>query len=152
MHDSLFDMAIIYQFRLFALVVICSLISHGCAGMEKSATKPPSSRKSFFSWLGHWPIPQPAKKQAPPIATPVQWSGTIRMVNAKENFVLIEQAARLIEQPGEIYIAIEKGQEKGKLKMTSMKSFPYLIADIVGGDPEVGDKIYLPSPSFQSTH
>jgi len=97
-------------------------------------------------------MPRPAKKQAPPIATPVQWSGTIRMVNAEENFVLIEQAARLVEHPGEIYIAIEKGQEKGKLKMTSMKSYPYLIADIVGGDPEVGDKIYLPSPSLETTH
>jgi len=145
-------MVIISRFRLFAFLLFCCLSVHGCAGLGKSATKPPSAPKSLFSWLGHLPIPKPAQKQSPPIATPIQWSGTIRMVNADEKFVLIEQSAHIPEQPGEIYIAIENGQEKGKLKMTSMKSFPYLIADIVGGDPEVGDKIYLPSPSFPSRH
>ena len=73
------------------------------------------------------------------------------MVNADEKFVLIEQSAHIPEQPGEIYIAIENGRQKGQLKMTSMKSFPYLIADIVAGNPEVGDKIYLPSPSVPSS-
>jgi len=144
-------MAIISRFRLFALALLCCLSAHGCAGMGKPATRAPSSHKSLFTWLGHLLIPKTAKKLKPPIATPVQWSGTIRMVNASENFVLIEQDAHLAEHPGEIYTAVENGQEKGKLKMTSMKSFPYLIADIVGGDPKVGDKIYLPSPSFPAT-
>lgn len=145
-------MTIIFRFRLFALALLYGLGGHGCAGVGTPPKKPPSPHKSFFSVAMHLPIPKFAKKQSPPIATPVSWSGTIRMVNEPENFVLIEQAANTPEQPGGIYIAVGNGHEKGKLKMTSMKSFPYLIADIVAGDPEVGDKIYFPSPLFPPRH
>ena len=134
------------------MALICGFIAHGCVGKGKPVLKPSGKSKSVFSWLGHLPVPKPAKKQKTPIATPVQWSGTIRMVNDSENFVLIEQDAHFPEHPGEIYVAVENGREKGKLKMSSMKSFPYLIADIVAGNPEVGDKIYLPSSSVPSSH
>lgn len=145
-------MTIFSRFPFFALALICGLSSYGCSGMGKPVKNPTGTHKSLFSWLGHFPIPKIAKKPKPPTATPVQWSGTIRMVNTQEHFVLIEQTTHLVENPSEIYVAIENGQEKGMLKMTSMKSFPYLIADIVEGNPEVGDKIYLPSPSFPTGH
>ena len=31
--------------------------------------------------------------------------------------------------------------------MTALKNSPFLIADILSGDPLAGDRVYLPSPT-----
>jgi len=42
---------------------------------------------------------------------------------------------------------IQNGIETGSVRMSSLRNPPFLIADIVSGDPSPGDKIYLPQPS-----
>jgi hypothetical protein len=96
---------------------------------------------SFFSNL------LPNKKPRPPVASPVQWAGEIRMVNIAENFVLVESSSAVTAIPGEKYLAVQNGRETGVLRMTFLRNPPFLIADIVSGDPSPGDKIHLPKPT-----
>ena len=87
------------------------------------------------------------KETTPPVASPVQWAGEIRMVNVAENFVLVESPSANSTIPGEKYTAIRDSQETGVVRMTSLRNPPFLIADIVSGDPSPGDKIHLPRPT-----
>jgi len=96
---------------------------------------------SFFSNL------LPSKKTRPTVALPVQWAGEIRMVNVAENFVLLESTPAVATVPGEKYTAIRDSRETGVVRMTSLRNPPFLIADIVSGDPSPGDKIHLPRPT-----
>ncbi len=89
----------------------------------------------------------PKKSPKPPAAAPVQWAGEIRMVNVAENFVLVESRAAASTVPGEKYTAIRDRRETGVLRMTALRNPPFLIADIVSGNPSPGDKIHL----FHST-
>jgi len=100
-----------------------------------------SGMGSFFSQL------LPRKTPPPPAATPVQWAGEIRMVNIAENFVLIESLSAVAAIPGEKYLTIRDTQETGAVRMTSLRNPPFLIADIISGDPSPGDKIHLPRPT-----
>ena len=79
---------------------------------------------------------------------PVDWAGTIRMVNTAENFVLIESESASPVIPGERYLSVQDGRETGTLLMTALKAHPFLIADIVSGQPSTGDKIYIPRPGW----
>lgn len=111
-------------------------------------TPPPKPPKPFFllSWMGKVSGLIP-KKGKPPAATTPQWAGSIRMVNTAEQFVLIESGAIAAAVPGETYLAVGSGSETATLRMTNLKNPPFLIADIVSGNPSPGDKIYLPGPA-----
>lgn len=87
------------------------------------------------------------KKAKPPAAVTPPWAGEIRMVNSAERFVLVESGSSASAIPGETYIAIGKNTETATLRMTALKNPPFLIADILTGDPSAGDKIYLPKPT-----
>jgi len=100
------------------------------------------------SWLGGLGKFLPKKKPRPPAATPVNWAGTIQLVNTAENFVLIESESATPVIPGEKYLSVQDGRESGTLRMTSLKAHPFLIADIESGNPSTGDKIYLPRPAW----
>ena len=100
-----------------------------------------SGMGSFFFQL------LPRKTPTPPAATPVQWAGEIRMVNIAENFVLIESLSAVAAIPGEKYLTIRDTLETGSVRMTPLRNPPFLIADIISGDPSPGDKIHLPRPT-----
>jgi hypothetical protein len=122
-----------------ALVFLLGACTHS------SGSKPSAPRTSWLSDLGKF---FPKKKPSPPAATPVNWAGTIRMVNTAENFVLIESESATPVVPGEKYLSVQNGRESGTLLMTSLKAHPFLIADIVAGNPSTGDKIYIPRPAW----
>lgn len=112
-----------------------------CACTSPKEKKPPSPP---LSWLPDFEKILPKKKPKPPAAMPVDWAGTIRMVNRNENFALVETQSATACVVGEKYISVQSGTESGILLITSLKAHPFLIADIVEGDPSDGDKIYLP--------
>ena len=104
--------------------------------MEKKAPAP------WLSWLKF------SKKAPPhPSATPIHWTGVIRLVNEEERFVLIQSQSSSAVTPGEKYLCIRDTTETGVLRMTALKNSPFLIADILSGDPLAGDRVYLPSPT-----
>lgn len=111
-------------------------------GPAPSGRKPPlAGIGAFFSQL------LPRTSPSAPAASPVNWAGVIRMVNIAENFVLVESNSPAAKIAGEKYLVIQNGIETGAVRMTSLRNPPFLIADIVSGDPSPGDKIYLPQPS-----
>jgi hypothetical protein len=133
---------------LIVLVLLPSLPS--CAGkkekLARAAAMPAQKvpKPSFLQQcLGK--IPNPFhKKQKPPTALLPQWTGVIRMVNSAEHFVLIETNAISTAVPGETYLSVAKGLETASLRMTALRNPPFLIADIISGDPSPGEKIYRP--------
>ena len=81
------------------------------------------------------------------MALPIQWAGTIRMVNVAEKFVLIESNPAIPAVPGEKYLSVQGGRETGALLVSSLKAPPFLIAEILSGEPSADDKIYTPGPA-----
>ena len=149
--------------RAGLLFLLAAFALAGCAHTKSAAqppkppaptnpylAPPPKPAKPFFlfSWLNKVTglIPHKAK---PPIATTPQWLGSIRMVNTAENFVLIESSTMSSAVPGETYLSVGNGAETASLRMTSLKNPPFLIADIISGNPSPGEKIYLPKTSAQ---
>jgi hypothetical protein len=111
-------------------------------GTPSPAKKSPfAGAASFFTNL------LPRKTPPAPTATPIHWAGEIRMVNIAENFVLVESTSAVAAVPGERYLAVQNGRETGAVRMTSLRNPPFLIADIVSGDPSPGDRIHLPKPT-----
>ena len=129
----------------YRILIVVGLVFLQGACANPSGTKPPSSGASWLGALGKILTP---KKPKTPAAMPVDWAGTIRMVNTAENFVLIESESASPVIPGEKYLSVQDGRETGILLMTTLKAHPFLIADIVSGHPSTGDKIYIPRPGW----
>jgi len=148
--------------RNTALLLTAAFLLSGCASNKETTPKAnnndapeltatfvesPARKTSLFSGLNSFFSHLfPRKSPPPPAATPVQWAGEIRMVNIAENFVLIESLSGVAVVPGEKYLAIRNTQETGAVRITSLRNPPFLIADIISGDPSPGDKIHLPRP------
>ena len=130
--------------KITSLLAVAVVFSLG-ACTHLSGNKPLAPPTSWLGGLGKF---LPKKKPRPPAATPVNWAGTIQLVNTAENFVLIESESATPVIPGEKYLSVQNGRESGTLRMTSLKAHPFLIADIVSGNPSTGDKIYIPRPAW----
>ena len=130
--------------KITSLLAAAVVFSLG-ACTHPSGNKPLAPPTSWLGGLGKF---LPKKKPRPPAATPVNWAGTIQLVNTAENFVLIESESATPVIPGEKYLSVQNGRESGTLRMTSLKAHPFLIADIVSGNPSTGDKIYIPRPAW----
>jgi len=134
--------------RCVFMAWICILLFLGsCANTPP--TKRPVQRSSQnnaspFDWLATLRKIFPQKKTRPPTALPIQWAGTIRMVNVAEKFVLIESNPAIPALPGEKYLSVQGGRETGALLISSLKAPPFLIAEILSGEPSTDDKIYMP--------
>ncbi len=136
--------------RVYMAWISILLFLGSCAHMPP--TKPPAQRSpqnnaSPFGWLATLRKIFPTKKMRPPTALPIQWAGTIRMVNVAEKFVLIESNPAISAVPGEKYLSVQGGRETGALLMSSLKAPPFLIAEILSGEPSTNDKIYTPGPA-----
>ena len=134
----------------FFIFLLMALALAGCAIPKKA---PPAAKtkteaeakKTPIHWLS-WLKP-PKKIPPPPSATPIHWTGIIRLVNEDDRFVLIESQSSSGVTPGEKYLSIRDTKETGVLRMTALKNSPFLIADILSGDPLAGDRVYLPTPT-----
>ncbi len=148
--------------RFTAILALAAFLLAACATKKESVQPTPDSPAQLTATFSDSPaakIPSlaglgfffsnwfPRKTPPPPAATPVQWAGEIRMVNIAENFVLLESNSSGSAIPGEKYLAIRDSQETGTVRMTNLRNPPFLIADIVSGDPSPGDKIHLPRPT-----
>lgn len=128
--------------RYSLLFIAVSIMALGaCAhSPHEGSSKLQNSRLDWIARL------LPKKKIRPPSAAPVDWAGTIRLVNEEERFALVESETASPVIQGEKYLSIRNGQETGTLRITALKASPFLIADIVSGNPCEGDRIYLPRP------
>jgi hypothetical protein len=104
--------------------------------------KPPG--ENFLARTWHMVFP---KKETPPPATLPQWIGTIKLVNERDGYALIDSQQGYYAIPdGEMLNSVGGGSESGVLRVTADRNPPFFIADIVGGKPRAGDRVYSPKP------
>ena len=94
-----------------------------------------------FSWVGKVGAIFPHKKK-PPSALQPAWIGTIRLVNSQDKFVLIDGSNLNAAAPGDTLVALSSTRQSGMLRMTALRTPPFVIADILDGNPAVGDMVY----------
>ncbi len=87
----------------------------------------------------------PSKKE-PPSATPPQWVGTIKLINEREGYALIDSPTSFSLPVGEALNSVGVDTESGVLRVTADRNPPFFIADIVTGKPRAGDRVYSPKP------
>jgi hypothetical protein len=148
-------------FRALFCLLLAGLIFAGCATKEKPAEGTPSpsptpvqaapaetvGKKSGLWWLGYFSprylmgkiFP---KKPKPPQAEAPRLIGTIKMVNKEDRFVLIDAVSVSGIQPGDALVCIVNQRESAFLRSSPLKNPPFLIADITGGSPSPGDKVF----------
>ena len=144
------SMTFLLKVSVFFTSLLLALAIAGCATPKKEPTqvkpKPEAAaKKTPIHWLS-W-LKFPKKTPPPPLATPIDWTGVIRLLNEDERFVLIQAQGGRGVIAGEKYLCIRDAAETGVLRMTALRNPPFLIADILSGDPLAGDKVYLPSPT-----
>ncbi len=100
--------------------------------------KPPGLLKRWWQ-----SIFKPKKPEFPVASAPL-WIGSIKVVNARDRYVLIDSALAVAMPPGEILNSVGNDFESGSVRTTADRVHPFFIADIVSGNPAVGDRVYSP--------
>jgi hypothetical protein len=103
-------------------------------------TKP---TENFLARAWHKIFP---KKAAPPAAQTPQWIGTIKLVNERDGYALVDAQNYSALPPGETLNAVGEDRETGVLRVTADRQAPFFIADVVSGKPRAGDRVYSPKP------
>ncbi len=107
-----------------------------------SAEPEAEPKKPWTEALFGWTKNLFPKKEKPPTAIPPQLLGQIRQVNPESGFVLIDATVSSAANPGDALVCISNQQETADLKLTSLRSASFVIADITSGEPSVGDRVY----------
>ena len=67
--------------------------------------------------------------------------GTIALVNTDLNFVLVDVGSLYAPEAGTALKSFSGGQESGILAVSAEKQRPFIVADIIRGNPKVGDEV-----------
>jgi hypothetical protein len=92
-----------------------------------------------FSGCASWKHPHPSATVAPPVGP--HRVGTIALVNEDLGFVLVDVGSLYVPQPGLALKSFSGGMETGILAVDPEKRRPFIVADIVKGNPKVGDDV-----------
>lgn len=68
-------------------------------------------------------------------------TGTIRGVNPRLRFVVVDFALSIVPRPGQLLEAIRDGRTVGELKVTGPAQGSVTVADLVAGEPQAGDTV-----------
>ncbi len=69
----------------------------------------------------------------------LQFNGKVIRVNAEERYVVIECA--VLPNIGEEAKVVRNERDVGRVRFSGPFSFPYAVADVVGGQPMTGDRV-----------
>lgn len=137
-------------YRCAALLLVIALA--GCA-TKKATTAPqpaqvqqvaaakPKGRFSLVALLTS-PLRLIPKKKSPPQAEPPLRVGTVKLVDTESKFVLIDATNLGGVLPGDPLVCIANQQETARLRLSVLRSPPFLIADIISGKPSVGERVF----------
>jgi len=97
--------------------------------------------------FGSRPVPTlpTTKPSAAPLIVPAGPDpGKITQVNARHRFVVVDFGRRILPPPGSRLIAYRHDQPVATFRLTESTRGRFAIADILDGDPRVGDEIQTP--------
>jgi hypothetical protein len=84
----------------------------------------------------------PKNRALSPLAEGMIDSGEISFVNNEKRFVLIDLESRMGDpEVGAEFKTRREGKETGLVKISPERKAPFVSADIVGGNPAVGDRV-----------
>jgi len=86
-----------------------------------------------------WHKPKPAAPVA--AAAGPQRVGKVALVNEELGFVLVDVGSLYVPQAGTALKSFSGGAETGILAVSPEKQRPFIVADIIRGDPKVGDDV-----------
>jgi len=97
-------------------------------------------------------LPRPAAEAPPPVGSATEpviapapsEPGRVLQVNAKYRFVVVDFGRRAPPPPGSRLIGYRHGQPVATFRLTESSRGRFGVADILEGDPRVGDEIQLP--------
>ncbi len=107
-------------------------------------TEPAAPKPNFVAAL--WQKVFPPKDQTPetPAATAPNWIGTIKAVNDRDDYVLIDSQPYQGLPTGAVLTSVGADSETGSVSVSDDRDPPFFIADIISGNPSPGDRVYSP--------
>lgn len=133
---------IVMVLALLGLLTACGgKAAQGQQASPEPTQAPVSITQRLFGWTSFLGKIFP-KKSKPPVAIPPQLLGQIRQVNLENQFVLIDASISNAAEPGDALVSIADQKETANLRLSSLRSASFLIADIASGTPSVGDRVY----------
>jgi hypothetical protein len=109
--------------------LLCFSMFSGCALFRKRAEK--KQRAAMEKALGE-------ASRSPLLV------GRIALVNLTDRFVLIDAASAPAARAGATWRAYSGGTVSAELRSTDVRRRPWVIADIVSGEPQTGDTVMQP--------
>jgi hypothetical protein len=88
--------------------------------------------------------PKPAPGSSAAVTAPTRpiRIGEVKVIDERKRFVLIDLQANLyLPQPGVMLRAMRDSAETARLKVSPERKRPFIAADIIEGDPAVGDEV-----------
>jgi hypothetical protein len=82
------------------------------------------------------------KKTAAAEAPAPRLIGTVALVNRDDRFVLIDTGTAPVPTAGTALKTFTAGAESGVVSVGDVRRRPFVVADIVKGSPERGDRVY----------
>ena len=76
--------------------------------------------------------------------------GRVALVNTADRFVLIDAASAPAARAGATWRAYSDGALSAELRSTNVRRRPWIIADVVSGEPQKGDTVLQP-PEIETT-
>ncbi|CAN5530780.1 hypothetical protein BH20VER3_BH20VER3_02840 [soil metagenome] len=97
----------------------------------------------LLAFLGACALPRHEKaSQIAPGAEKNRIVGEVVIVDEEKQFVLIDLEANLyVPAPGVVLRTVNSAGETGQLKASPERKRPFIAADIVAGNPAVGDQV-----------
>lgn len=138
---------VLVRFTLFA--VACGMFLSGCAGRqtpaepttgEASPTEP--AKAGGIVALLSLPTKLFPRKPKTPQAVPAQLLGEIRQVNEDGRFVLIDASVSSAVEAGDLLVSLADKTQTAELKLTTLRSGSFFIADTISGKPAVGERVF----------
>lgn len=138
---------------ILAAIGLCACASHkktaphlAPQGVVSAVTPvvapPPKAKKPSPYNPFNWPKLLFPKKKQPPQALPPARLGTIAFIDEENKFVLVDAETLAGAVPGEPLVCISNQNETGTLRLSTLRNPPFLVADIIGGNPRKGDLVY----------
>jgi hypothetical protein len=120
----------------FCVFLLCFSLFPGCASFKKrSDAKHRAATERTVDQAGSQPL----------------LVGKIALVNAGDRFVLIDAASTPATRVGANWRAYTGGAMSAELRATDVRRRPWVIADIVSGEPQTGDTVMQPAEAEAGT-
>lgn len=81
------------------------------------------------------------KKPQPAEAAPIR-IGEVALVNNSSEFVLVDIGSGIGPRPGQALKTFRDGAETGVLTVSPESKRPFIVGDIVRGEPAAGDEVF----------